>query len=52
MPFPIATAEAVAEHVVRNLDRDIGQVHYPKFWAGIALILRAVPWAIYRQLKF
>jgi short-subunit dehydrogenase len=52
LPFPVATPEKVAEHVVRNLDRDIGQVHYPAFWAGIGLFLRALPWIVYRRLQF
>ena len=52
IPFPIATPEKVADHVVRNLDRDIGQVQYPVFWAGIAILLRALPWIVYRRLQF
>jgi len=52
IPFPIATPEKVADHVVRNLDRDIGQVQYPAFWAGIAILLRALPWIVYRRLQF
>jgi short-subunit dehydrogenase len=52
MLFPIATPEAVAKRVARNLDRDIGRVHFPVFWAGIALLLRALPWVVYRRLQF
>jgi short-subunit dehydrogenase len=52
IPFPIATPEKVADHVVRNLDRDIGRVQYPAFWAGIAVLLRALPWIVYRRLQF
>jgi short-subunit dehydrogenase len=52
MLFPIAMPEAVAKRVVRNLDRDIGQVHFPPFWAGIAFFLRALPWVVYRRLQF
>lgn len=52
IPFPIATPEKVADHVVRNLDRDIGRVQYPAFWAGIAVLFRALPWIVYRRLQF
>jgi hypothetical protein len=52
MLFPVTIPEAVAKHVVRNLDRDIGRVHFPAFWSGIALMLRALPWVVYRRLKF
>jgi short-subunit dehydrogenase len=50
--FPVTFPEAVAKRVVRNLDRDIGRVHFPAFWAGIALLLRALPWVVYRRLRF
>lgn len=52
MPFPIATPEKVAERVARNLNRDTGLVYYPAFWFGIAAILRAVPWIVFRRMQF
>ncbi len=52
MPFPIATPEKVAEHVVRNLDRDISRSHFPRFWAAIDVVLRALPWFVFRRLQF
>jgi hypothetical protein len=52
MLFPIAAPEAVAKYVVRNFNRDIGRAHFPTFWAGITLLLRTLPWAIFRRLQF
>jgi short-subunit dehydrogenase len=50
--FPLAIPEAVAKRVASNLDRDIGRVHFPGFWAAIALALRVLPWFVYRRLRF
>jgi short-subunit dehydrogenase len=52
MYFPITTPEKVAEHVQRNLNRDLGNVHYPLFWWGVGLLLRGMPWFVYRRLRF
>jgi short-subunit dehydrogenase len=52
MLFPVANPEAVAKRVVRNLDRDIGLVYFPRFWAAIAFVLRALPWVVFRRLQF
>jgi short-subunit dehydrogenase len=52
MPFPVVSPQTVAARVVRNLGRDLGQVHFPAFWAGVALLLRWLPWAVYRRMQF
>ena len=52
LPFPLATPEWVARHVADGLGRDLGVVHLPRFWAGVTLAVRAVPWSLYRKLKF
>jgi hypothetical protein len=50
--FSVVIPEAAAKRVVRNLNRDIGRIHFLAFWAEIALVLRALPWIVYRRLEF
>jgi short-subunit dehydrogenase len=50
--FPIASPEKVAAHVVRNLGRDCGRVYLPRFWALVVLVLRHLPWSLYKRLDF
>jgi short-subunit dehydrogenase len=52
LPFPLAAPQWIARRVVDGLGRDLGVVHLPRFWAGITLAVRAVPWRLYRNLKF
>lgn len=52
LPFPKASAQAIARTVVRNLGRDVGCVTLPAFWRPIGWALRALPWCIYRRLNF
>lgn len=50
--LPAVSADAVADEVVRNLDRDIGIRYYPAYWRLITLTLRLLPWFIYKRLRF
>jgi decaprenylphospho-beta-D-erythro-pentofuranosid-2-ulose 2-reductase len=50
--LPAVSAEAVANEVVRNLERDIGIKYYPAYWRLITLTLRCLPWFIYKRLRF
>ena len=53
--LPIASPEAVAEHVVGRLLRASargGKVYFPSFWWGVTTTLRLMPWSIYRRLQF
>ncbi len=50
--LPMASAEQVADRIVRGLGRDVGLAHVPAFWAGVALAVRNMPWAIFRRLEF
>jgi NAD(P)-dependent dehydrogenase (short-subunit alcohol dehydrogenase family) len=52
MRFPVAAPEWIARRVADGLDRDLGLVHLPRFWAGIAPVVRAVPWRLYRKARF
>ena len=50
--FPVAAPEAVARQVVRRLQADTGKVYYPGYWALITTVLKNLPWALFRRLKF
>lgn len=50
--FPVARPEEVASTVAKNLDKDFGKKYYPSYWQWIVLILRMLPWTIYKKLKF
>jgi hypothetical protein len=52
LAFPVAAPEWIARRVANGLRRDLGVVHLPRFWAGITPAVRAVPWRLYRNLKF
>jgi NAD(P)-dependent dehydrogenase (short-subunit alcohol dehydrogenase family) len=49
---PAMRPSAVAQHVIKNMDHDIGMQSLPRFWAGASLIVRHIPWRIFRNLNF
>jgi len=51
LPLPVAKPEDVARVVVRGLKRKSFRRCVPRWWALVALIVRALPWAIYRRMK-
>jgi decaprenylphospho-beta-D-erythro-pentofuranosid-2-ulose 2-reductase len=50
--FPVASPDAVAAFVLNLTLRGAGKFHYPRFWWWITMILRHLPWILYRRLKF
>ncbi len=48
--LPIASPRKVARAILNNLDRDLGTSYIPGWWRWIALVLRLMPWLIYRRL--
>ncbi|MBA1158176.1 SDR family oxidoreductase [Microvirga mediterraneensis] len=50
--LPIATPEDVARTVCAHLQMREGCVTYPSFWLPIIYLLRVVPWAIFKKMKF
>ena len=52
MKLPAASPEWIAERVADGLDRDLGLVHLPRYWAAIAPVVRAVPWRMFRNARF
>ncbi|HLZ66975.1 MAG TPA: SDR family NAD(P)-dependent oxidoreductase [Aliidongia sp.] len=52
LPFPVVDPEWVAERIVKRLDRDTPTRHLPAFWAIVGALVKALPWRIYRRLRF
>ena len=50
--FPLASPEDAAAMVLRHLDKDFGVRHLPWFWRFICLLVRLLPWKVYRKLNF
>lgn len=50
--FRPADPAEIAAAVVRNLDRNIGTRHLPRYWALIAWLVKALPWEIFKRLHF
>lgn len=50
--FPVASPASIADHVVRNLEKDRGIVHLPRFWAFVIFLLKHLPWFLYKRLSF
>jgi short-subunit dehydrogenase len=50
--FPVASPDAVAAFVMSRALHGGGKFHYPRFWWWITVILRHLPWGLYRRLKF
>jgi decaprenylphospho-beta-D-erythro-pentofuranosid-2-ulose 2-reductase len=49
--LPLAAPEQIAEAMLRATGRS-GKFYLPSFWALVLLVLKHLPWAIYRRLKF
>src|SRR4030095_13471159 len=45
-------AHALCRKVLRNLHRDIGVVYYPSFWAVLSIVIRRMPWWIFKRMSF
>lgn len=52
LPFPKASPDAIARKVAANLDRDVGLVTVPRYWRGVTLLIRLLPWPIFKRLSF
>lgn len=51
-PFPIADPKDVATYLVASAESNEGMEYYPKFWLLVTLILRSLPWFIFKRIKF
>lgn len=52
LKFPAASPHQVAKKILNNLDNDLGECYYPKYWALIVFVIKVLPWKIFRQMKF
>lgn len=51
--FPKADPAAVADRVVADLARGRGGArHLPSWWAPIGLLVRSLPWALFKRMRF
>ena len=50
--LPKADPKRVAKRVCRALGRERGRHYVPWFWYPAAILLRAIPWAVFRRLNF
>jgi short-subunit dehydrogenase len=50
--LPRAAPERLAERVYRRRLTDFGVTYYPRFWYPVCLLLRALPWFLFRRLSF
>jgi short-subunit dehydrogenase len=53
LPFPAADPADVAARVVADLARGRGGTrHLPAWWAPVTAAVRALPWAVFRRMRF
>jgi short-subunit dehydrogenase len=50
--IPGISPESVAVTVVDDLGRDFGARSLPRFWLLAAIVLRLLPWSLFRKLRF
>lgn len=50
--LPRAAPERLADRVYRRRLSDFGLVYYPRFWYPLCVVLRALPWFIFRRTSF
>jgi short-subunit dehydrogenase len=50
--FPKADPDAIAARVCRSLTRTRGKRYLPWFWAFVAQAIRAVPWPLFKRMRF
>ncbi|MCB0419635.1 MAG: SDR family NAD(P)-dependent oxidoreductase [Bdellovibrionales bacterium] len=50
--FPAISPENVAQVLIKKSDKDLGIVYLPFYWRFIILVLKALPWTIYKKLSF
>lgn len=49
--IPVAQPDEVAAAVVKAADRGQNVIFYPKFWAGIMGVIRAIPESIFKRMS-
>jgi len=52
VPLPKGVPNELAQRVYRDIQKDIGVSFFPRYWLIIAMIIKLIPWPIYKHLKF
>jgi short-subunit dehydrogenase len=47
---PAISPQRVAHKILRDLGKDKGRTSFPSYWAIVAWLIRALPWAFFRRL--
>jgi short-subunit dehydrogenase len=50
--IPKGDPRALGDLVLRNLDRNVGVVYYPRFWRALCVLLPGIPWPLFKRLRF
>jgi NAD(P)-dependent dehydrogenase (short-subunit alcohol dehydrogenase family) len=50
--LPRANPNKLAGRIYKDLQKDFGVVYYPGYWRLIHLILRMLPWRVFKHLSF
>jgi short-subunit dehydrogenase len=50
--LPRADPMLLSQRVLRNLHREIGVEFYPSYWGVLVALVRAIPWTMYRHMRF
>ncbi len=51
LPLPVVEPDVVARIVVRKLRSGSSRRYFPRWWALVAMLVRAMPWFVYRRMK-
>lgn len=49
--LPIAKTRKVAEYIFENRNKKFRLKYYPRFWVIVAIILKILPWDIFKKVK-
>lgn len=52
VPLPKGNPNKLAQQVYRDIHKDIGVRFFPRYWLIVTIILKMVPWPLYKHLKF
>lgn len=52
VPLPKGVPNELAQRVYRDIQKDIGVSFFPRYWLIVAMIIKLIPWPIYKHLKF
>lgn len=51
-PLPRAAPAACAEHVFQHRRENFGRAFLPSYWEPVCLLLRSLPWFVFRRMSF